>query len=90
MNKILISLTNSFLFLIIFSFFSYNSYGEEETTITEQIFSLQKDIKTLEKAVYSQSSERNNLKNIYPNYLYQSKKKFIYYVSVLFGENMSP
>tara|TARA_B110000014_G_scaffold257931_1_gene243272 strand:+ start:285 stop:1256 length:972 start_codon:yes stop_codon:yes gene_type:complete len=61
MNKILISLTNSFLFLIIFSFFSYNSYGEEETTITEQIFSLQKDIKTLEKAVYSQSSERNNL-----------------------------
>ena len=61
MNKILISLTNSFLFFIIFAFFSFNSYGEEETTIAEQIFSLQKDIKTLEKAVYSQSSERRDL-----------------------------
>jgi len=61
MNKILISLTNSFLFFIIFAFFSFNSYGEEETTIAEQIFSLQKDIKTLEKAVYSQSSERSDL-----------------------------
>ena len=61
MNKILISLSNAFLFFIIFIFFSFNLYGEEETTIAEQIFSLQKDIKTLEKAVYSQSTERSDL-----------------------------
>jgi tol-pal system protein YbgF len=61
MNKILTSLTNCFIFLIIFSFASHNLYGEEETTMAEQIFALQKDIKTLEKAVYSQNSERNDL-----------------------------
>ena len=64
MNKILISLTNCFIFLIIFSFASHNLYGEEETTTAEQIFALQKDIKTLEKAVYSQNSERNDLNEI--------------------------
>ena len=64
MNKILISLANCFLFLIIFSVTSHNLYGEEENTISEQIISLQKDIKTLEKAVYSQNSESSDLNEI--------------------------
>ena len=63
MNKILISLTNCFIFLIIFSFASHNLYGEEETTTAEQIFALQKDIKTLEKAVYSKSFSSQNSTN---------------------------
>ena len=57
MNKILVYLTKVLLILILFSFNSYKTYGEEsqETElILQQLQILQKDIKTLEKAVYSQ------------------------------------
>ena len=57
MNKILVYLTKALLILILFSFNSYKTYGEEsqETeSIFQQLQILQKDIKTLEKAVYSQ------------------------------------
>ena len=57
MNKILVYLTKALLILILFSFNSYKIYGEEsqETeSILQQLQILQKDIKTLEKAVYSQ------------------------------------
>ena len=57
MNKILVYLTKALLILILFSFNSYKTYGEEsqETkSILQQLQILQKDIKTLEKAVYSQ------------------------------------
>ena len=44
--------------MVFFSFATYDIYGEEEETksILQQIEILQKDIKTLEKAVYSQPS----------------------------------
>ena len=61
MNKILSFLTGLSFVLIIYLSSSLNSYSEEETTIAELIIILQKDIKTLEKAVYSQSNEKNNL-----------------------------
>jgi len=57
MSKILVYLTKALLILILFSFNSYKTYGEEsqETElILQQLQILQKDIKTLEKAVYSQ------------------------------------
>ena len=57
MNKILVYLTKALLILILFSFHSHKIYGEEsqETeSILQQLQILQKDIKTLEKAVYSQ------------------------------------
>ena len=57
MNKILVYLTKALLILILFSFNSHKIYGEEsqETeSILQQLQILQKDIKTLEKAVYSQ------------------------------------
>ena len=41
------------IFLLVI-FFSHNVHGEEEETIIEQLKILQEDIKTLEKAVYSQ------------------------------------
>ena len=57
MNKILVYLTEAMLILILFSFNSYKIYGEESQdteSILQQLQILQKDIKTLEKAVYSQ------------------------------------
>ena len=57
MNKILVYLTKALLILILFSFNSYKTYGEEsqETkSILKQLQILNQDIKTLEKAVYSQ------------------------------------
>ena len=69
MSKILVYLTKALLIFILFSFNSYKTYGEEsqETKlILQQLQILQKDIKTLEKAVYSQpgtgmsSSVENN------------------------------
>ena len=57
MSKILVYLTKALLIFILFSFNSYKTYGEEsqETKlILQQLQILQKDIKTLEKAVYSQ------------------------------------
>ena len=55
MNKILIFLTRLSLITIFFIFASYKVYGEEDAeTILQQLEILQSDIKTLEKAVYSQ------------------------------------
>ena len=54
MNKLLVSLTRVLLILILFSFSSYKTYGEETESILQQLEVLQGDIKTLEKAVYSQ------------------------------------
>ena len=54
-KKIVIS--KLLIFTIIFSTITYSSAQEEETN--EIIEKLKKDIKTLEKAVYSQSSESN-------------------------------
>ena len=57
MNKILVYITKALLILILFSFNSYKTYGEESQeieSILQQLQILQKDIKTLEKAVYSQ------------------------------------
>ncbi len=59
MNKFLIYLTKVLLVLVLFSFNSYKTYGEEEQSalsVLEQLKILQQDIKTLEKAVYSQPS----------------------------------
>ena len=57
MSKILVYFTKALLIFILFSFSSYKTYGEEsqETeSVLQQLQILQKDIKTLEKAVYSQ------------------------------------
>ena len=55
MNKILDSLTKVLLILILFNFYSYKVYSEEESSsILQQLEILQKDVKTLEKAIYSQ------------------------------------
>jgi len=54
MNRIL---TFSFKILLVFtliSFYSYKVYAEDTQIILEQLQTLQRDIKTLEKAVYSQ------------------------------------
>ncbi len=55
MNKILIFISRLTLIFTLTICFSYKVYGEEENeTILQQIKVLQEDIKTLEKAVYSQ------------------------------------
>ena len=56
MNKIVVYLTKVLLILMLFSFNSFKTYGEESEeaeSILQQLQILQKDIKTLEKAVYS-------------------------------------
>ena len=56
MNKIFVSLAIVLLFLTHVSFNSNEAYGEEEqdSIFLQQLKVLQKDLKTLEKAVYSQ------------------------------------
>ena len=54
MRKILIYSIKAFLVLIVISFNSYKVYGEEIESVLQQLEILQKDIKTLEKAVYNQ------------------------------------
>ena len=57
MEKTLIYLTKALLILVLISFNSYKVHGEESQDtelILQQLQILQKDIKTLEKAVYSQ------------------------------------
>ncbi len=57
MNKVLIFLTKIFICLLITFSISYKSYAEEEISSAMEILNkLQQDIKTLEKAVYSQDS----------------------------------
>ena len=57
-NKTLFLFTKLFLIILFLAFQTIASYSEEEETIFQQLKILQKDIKTLEKAVYqtSQSS----------------------------------
>ena len=54
MNRILVSLTKILLILTLIILSSYKTYGEETDSVLQQLQILQKDIKTLEKAVYSQ------------------------------------
>ena len=56
MNKILVSFTRVLLILTLISFGSYKTYGEETESILQLLQFLQKDIKTLERAVYSRTS----------------------------------
>ena len=54
MNRIFSLSIKIFLIFTLISFYSYKVYAEETEAILEQLQILQKDIKTLEKAVYSQ------------------------------------
>ena len=54
MNRILIHLTRVSLFFILIIFASHKVHAEDTELILQQLQILQKDIKTLEKAVYSQ------------------------------------
>ena len=56
MHKILMNWLKVFLILICLSFSHFKVYGEETESILKLIESLQNDIKTLEKAVYSQDT----------------------------------
>jgi len=59
MNRTLVFLIKYLLIFILFSFYSYKTFGEEledSVGVVEQLKVLQKDIKTLEKAVYSAPS----------------------------------
>ena len=53
MNKILVLPVKVFFVLILLSFNSYIAYGEDTDLILQKLEVLQEDIKTLEKAVYS-------------------------------------
>ena len=64
MNKILNFLTKTILIVILIFFNTYKTYGEENELILEKIESLQKDIKTLEKAVYSQEVNVQSSNNV--------------------------
>ena len=57
MNKIFISSIKFILIFILISSYSYKAYSEELETILKQ---LQEDIKTLEKAVYSQDAKMSS------------------------------
>ena len=58
MNRAIIFSVKILLIFILINFYSYKAYAEEETeVILEQLQTLQKDIKTLEKAVYSQDAK---------------------------------
>ena len=63
MKKILFYSLNTFLVLILITFNSQKVYSQELEYITQQLEILQKDIKTLEKAIYSQdtSAEKINV-----------------------------
>ena len=64
MNKILITLVNLVVIFIFISFGSNKTYGEEDKSILTQLETLQTDIKTLEKAVYSQNATNNSSKEL--------------------------
>ena len=69
MHNNIVFLTKVLLVLALFSFNSYNIYAEEEDTesILQQLQVLQNDIKTLEKAVYSQDFKSTNNSGELPN-----------------------
>ena len=60
MDKIFKYSIKILLILILLGFNSYKSYAEEETTL-QILKDLQKDIKTLEKAVYSEGSKNRDV-----------------------------
>ena len=57
MNRILTFSIKVLLIFTLIGFYSYKVYAEEEESILNQLQILQKDIKTLEKAVYSQDAK---------------------------------
>ena len=57
MNKILTFSIKILLIFTLIGLYSYKVYAEEEESILNQLQILQKDIKTLEKAVYSQDAK---------------------------------
>ena len=57
MNRILTFSIKILLIFTLIGFYSYKVYAEEEESILNQLQILQKDIKTLEKAVYSQDAK---------------------------------
>ena len=57
MNKILTSSVNLILVLVFVAIGSKKTFGEESESILDQLEALQKNIKTLEKAVYSQDTD---------------------------------
>jgi len=61
MRKILFNALTAFSVLILFVLNSHKVYGQDIETILQQIEILKKDIKTLEKAVYSQNTNNDNL-----------------------------
>ena len=60
MRRILLYTFKVFLVAIFISFNSYKVYGDEVDSILKQLEILQQDIKTLEKAVYSQNNDDNS------------------------------
>ena len=60
MGKILNYSIKVLLILFLASFSSYKTYGEESESTLQVLQDLQKDIKTLEKAVYSQDIKRSD------------------------------
>ena len=54
MNRTIIFSVKILLIFILINFYSYKVYAEETEVILEQLQTLQKDIKTLEKAVYGE------------------------------------
>jgi len=54
MKRIFINSVKIFLVIIFVGFNSYKAYGDDTESILKQLHILQEDIKTLEKAVYSQ------------------------------------
>ena len=70
MKNNLIFLSKILVIIVLLNFNSYKVYSEESEeneTILQQIQNLQKDIKTLEKAVYSQPSSGTNKVNDLPS-----------------------
>ena len=60
MDKILNYSIKVLLILLLIGFIPYKTYGEESESTLQLLQDLQKDIKTLEKAVYSQDIKRND------------------------------
>ena len=60
MRRILLYTFKVLLVAIFISFNSYKVYGDETDSILKQLEILQQDIKTLEKAVYSQNNDGNS------------------------------
>tara|TARA_Y100000590_G_scaffold120288_2_gene137722 strand:- start:11739 stop:12713 length:975 start_codon:yes stop_codon:yes gene_type:complete len=60
MKKFVLNFVKTFLIIVIAIFCSQKSFSEEEDSILKQLQLLQEDIKTLEKAVYSQGVQTSS------------------------------